>query len=52
MLKEFLELLGKVTGKTYTRDEFRQIIKEAVKVEELELEEKPAEKPADTKKGK
>lgn len=35
MLQEFLKRLGGLTGKTYTAEEFKQIIIEAVGQEEL-----------------
>jgi hypothetical protein len=44
MLKEFLERLGKVTGKTYTPAEFKQIVEEALKVDAAKQDEKPVEK--------
>lgn len=51
MLKQFLELLGKTTGKTFTPAEFKQIIKEALAVEDVKVEEpKKDEKPSDKKK--
>lgn len=44
MLQEFLNLLGKTTGKTFTPAEFKQILEAAMKVEETKKEEKPSDK--------
>lgn len=52
MLKDFLELLGKTTGKTLTPAEFKQVVKEALAVEDIEAgveEPKKDEKTSDKK---
>jgi len=43
MLKEFLERLGKLTGKTYTASEFRQIIEEALDTKEVKDDKKTSD---------
>lgn len=44
MLKEFLERLGRFTGRTYTSSEFKQIIEEALDSKEVKEEKKSSEK--------
>lgn len=43
MLKEFLERLGKFTGKTYTASEFKQIIEEALDTKEVKEDKKSSD---------
>ena len=48
MLQEFLKRLGALTGRTYTKEEFKQILMEAVDMEdELEMIEEKNEEIAE-----
>jgi len=44
MLEDFLKKLGNVMGKTYTPEEFKQIVKEAQNYKPAKEEEKKEEK--------
>lgn len=50
MLEEFLQKLGAVTGRTYTKQEFGKMLKEAIASDKTE--KKAEDKKADSKEKK